>query len=159
MELSMSVQNVQIIRSKEWREYHKGACKITPTTKAKAQGILEPENVPGSALVCQKHWTPLVSESRPFWLSLTWVGQGGCPIVHWGHLKASFAVSGCNYHLFSLPAHSQDSMQILLIYTPECQSRLSPLSPTTIFTWGTHITACLGQTLESGYWHLRKDFL
>lgn len=49
------------------------------------------------------------------------LGQGGCPIVHWGHLKASFAVSGCNYHPFPSSAHSQDSMQILLIYTPYFQ--------------------------------------
>lgn len=48
--------------------------KITPTTKAKAQGILGPESVPGSALVCQKHWTPLVSESRLLWLSHTSAG-------------------------------------------------------------------------------------
>lgn len=47
---------------------------ITPSTKLKSQSILGAENVPGFAFVFQKHWTPLVSESRALWLSLTWAG-------------------------------------------------------------------------------------
>lgn len=72
MELSILATKCTDNQKKEWREYH----MMTLSTKVKSQGTLGAENVPGSAFVFQKHWTPLVSESRSLRLSPTWAGTG-----------------------------------------------------------------------------------
>lgn len=131
---------------------------ITPSTKVKSQAILGAEMCQALLLSFRSTGFIWFQKAFHFGFLLPELGQGGCPIVHWGHLKASFAGLGCSYHPFSSPAHSL-LCRSSWFTSLNTRAHSSPLSPTTIFTWGTHITACLGQTLESGYWHLRKDSL
>lgn len=73
MELSMLATKCTGNQKEEVERISHGS-KMTPSTKVKSQGTLGAKNVPGSAFVFQKHWTPLVSESRSLQLSPTWAG-------------------------------------------------------------------------------------
>ena len=74
------------------------------------------------------------------------LGQEHCPIPTERDGGPPFDGSGSNHHPFSSHLHWLQCSSFW--FTPlTITADSSSLSPTTIFTWGTHMTACLGQTL------------